>query len=351
MNFRPLALDHASKGYFVFPVNKDKIPYKGLLNWEGLASNDSQVIHSWWDEHPGALPAIAPGRSELAVIDLDQHPDKPNGFESLKAINAKIGNPFRGKSISGNGIHLWYRANIGSTNGIYPGVDRKASGGYVVAPYSMIPVEEHTAQLPDIFTGGGGSGSSSERISMSDTELDYWMLTAGDGPLSSRMQTVLSKFKPSGNEQMSRSLASVAALASAGHSGAFHAINRMLDIWLGGHHSSGDPEREFHASLRSAIERFGVAPEEGSAQYKRWLELTKEESSYQLNRDNLILALITYLDRVFPLWEDKKSDVSVKAAYRRCMKALDLVNSQEKEDRWMVAARRTMDKALGEKHV
>lgn len=133
-DFRRLALDHASKGYYVFPVSKDKVPYKGFDDWESNATVSPELIHAWWDEHPGALPAIAPGRTGHAVIDLDRHPDSPSGFISLKKLKPELSNPFMGKSLSGNGIHLWYPAEIGSANGIYPGIDRKAQGGYVVAP-------------------------------------------------------------------------------------------------------------------------------------------------------------------------------------------------------------------------
>lgn len=347
MNFRNLALDHASKGYYVFPVNKEKIPYRGLLDWENVATIDHSQVHEWWDEHPGALPALAPGRTNMAVIDLDRHPDKPSGFETIKSLKIKVGNPFHGKSISGNGLHLWYRGHIGSANGIFPGIDRKASGGYVVAPYRMIALEDHVIEIPEVFTGGGGAGSSQERQSMSDKELDLWMLTVGDGPLSARMQSVVGRFSASGNEQMSRNLAAVAALASAGHTGAFHAINKMADIWSGGKHSSGDPEREFHASLRSAIERFGRVPDEDSKLYERWLALTTENITYLRNADNLKQALSVFMERVCPKSPDLETIRKVNSAWRNSMKALDLVTTTQRENLWMELSQKNILKAIG----
>lgn len=350
-DFRPLALDHVSKGYYVFPVGKEKVPYKGHKDWEGLASTQVEMIHAWWDEHPGALPAIAPGRTGLAVIDVDRHPDSPSGFISLKKLKPDLDNPFMGKSLSGNGIHLWYPKEIGSANNIYPGIDRKAQGGYVVAPYRLPDLSSHTSVFPEEFTVGGGSQSSSERQAMSDRDLDLWMITYGDGPVSARIQSVVDRFTPRGNEQMSRSLASVAALASTGHTGAFHAINKMLDIWVGGHHTSGDPEREFHASLRSAIERFGRAPEETDAVFSKWLELTTDHTEpYVRNEANLHAALDLYLERVCPDWTERRTR-EVKQTYRRAMEALTRVTSLAQEDQWMNIAKKTITQALGVPHV
>lgn len=356
MNYRLLALDHASKGYYVFPVGKEKIPFKELKDWEGQATNDPAIIHAWWDEHPGAYPAVAPGRSGLAVIDLDRHPGEPSGFESLKKLCTVLGetfygSPVLGKSVSGMGMHMWYPADIGSANGIYPGIDRKSSGGYVVATYKLPEVSVHTTPFPEAFTVRGGAGTSSERREMTDQELDLWMITVGDGPVSARIQKVVDAFQGKGNEQMSRSLARVAALASAGHTGAFHAINKMLGIWLGGSHSSGDPEREFHASLRSAIERFGHPPDDDDALHARWLELTSDDDTYELNETNLRQALSIFMERVAPKKVDKNTAKKVNEAFRRSMKALPLVTSKAREDKWMDVSQRSIKKALGETHV
>lgn len=351
-DFRKLALDHASKGYYVFPVGKEKVPYKGLKDWEGNATTSPEMIHAWWDEHPGALPAVAPGRTNLAVIDLDRHPDSPSGFISLKKLKPELSNPFMGKSLSGNGIHLWYPEVIGSSNNIYPGIDRKAQGGYVVAPYRLPDLDYHTAVMPEEFKVAGGNKTDRERQTMTDRELDLWMLTYGDGPVSAQIQKVVDRFQGRGNEQMSRSLAAVAALASTGHTGAFHAINKMLGIWTGGHHSSGDPEREFHASLRSAIERFGRAPEETDAVFSKWLELTSEpEEEYVRNDANLHAALDLYLERVCPDWVERRTMPGVKSAYRRSMEALEQVTTLAREDQWLEIAKKNITKALGVVHV
>lgn len=351
-DFRRLALDHASKGYYVFPVGKEKVPYKGLKDWEGNASTAVEMIHEWWDEHPGALPAVAPGRTNLAVIDLDRHPDSPSGFISLKKLKPELSNPFMGKSLSGNGIHLWYPEVIGSSNNIYPGIDRKAQGGYVVAPYKLPALDFHTAVMPEEFKVAGGNKTDRERQFMTDRELDLWMLTFGDGPVSAPMQNIVSRFQGSGNEQMSRSLAAVSSLAAKGFTGAFHAINKMLEIWLGGHHSSGDPEREFHASLRSAIERFGRDPDALDEVFSRWQEITAEkEETYVLNEANLHASLDAHLERVCPDWVERRSMPGVRTAYRQCMEALQRVTSPAREDQWLDLAKKKMNKALGVNHV
>jgi len=262
MTFLDIALDHASKGYPVFPCRQDKRPKYGLSDWENVATTNVEQIKAWWAEDD-FLPAIPPGRLGLAVIDVDRHEGSEDGFSSLEAANVTIGTPVFGTSISGNGMHFWFRWDVGSVNGIYPGVDRKAQGGYVVVPYILPSPFDITWPLP-LELQFGVRASNVDRRQMSGSQLNTWLQTVGAGEPDMVMLEVLGRFKPRGNQQMSINVAKVVSLAAKGHPGAHDIISKMFDIWLSEPHYSGDPEEEFQVNVRSAVEKFGepVTPDD-----------------------------------------------------------------------------------------
>lgn len=263
MSLLERALDHASKGYPVFPCRQDKRPKMGLTDWENVATTDPQQIRDWWAEDENLLPAIPPGRVGAAVIDVDRHDGKDDGFHSLDSAGIKFPDAFWGTSLSGNGIHYWFSADVGSVNGVLPGVDRKARGGYVVVPYEM-PSSREFPPLPEELAGGV-SASDVERRNFSTAQLNSWLREVGAGEPDDAMWRVVEAFSPEGNQQMSVNIARVVSLASSEKNpspGAAKALDRMLEIWLSGDHSSGDPEEEFRVNVRSAIEKFGKWPED-----------------------------------------------------------------------------------------
>jgi len=63
------ALEHAQKGFYVFPLAPGlKIP---LLeeNWKEIASLDPDQIKEWWEKNPDANIGIACGLSPFAQFD------------------------------------------------------------------------------------------------------------------------------------------------------------------------------------------------------------------------------------------------------------------------------------------
>lgn len=64
-----IALEHAARGLYVFPVARDK----GTLTAHGFkdATIDPVQIRAWWAAHPTANPGFAPGASDVAVLDID----------------------------------------------------------------------------------------------------------------------------------------------------------------------------------------------------------------------------------------------------------------------------------------
>jgi hypothetical protein len=154
-DYLALALQHAARGWPVFPATPDKRPYTGFTDWKQRATTDLDLIRLWWaGPYRNALPAICPGRVKRVVIDVDRHPGKPDGFLELvrEAVHIPATVP-RYNSLSGFGYHYFYRGVSTSRNGLYPGVDRKARGGYVVAVCNLTRVVEVKVPLPVPFHG------------------------------------------------------------------------------------------------------------------------------------------------------------------------------------------------------
>lgn len=128
------ALDYARAGLSVLPIKaQDKVP----LTSRGVrdATTNPEVIRAWWRRWPRANIAhsILPG---LVVLDIDS----PEAFQYLHAQGFEL--PATVCSATGRGEHHWYStAGFQARNGvdIFPGVDIRAAGGYVVMPPSIHP--------------------------------------------------------------------------------------------------------------------------------------------------------------------------------------------------------------------
>lgn len=126
------ALDYARAGLSVLPLRqRDKVP----LTPRGVhdATTNLVVIRDWWRRWPGANIglAIPPG---VVVLDIDS----PESFQFLHAQGFEL--PATVCSATARGEHHWYstegfRARNGV--GLFPGIDLRAAGGYVVVPPSV----------------------------------------------------------------------------------------------------------------------------------------------------------------------------------------------------------------------
>lgn len=346
MDYLETALDHAAKGYFVFPAQANKRPVYGFNDWEGNASMDPQLIKSWWSSYSSPLPAIAPGRSGHAVVDVDKHEGKPDGDVSLE--NAGIvfdSSVFSGTSISGNGKHFWFRANVGSVNGVLPSVDRKANGGYVIAPYTLPVAESISSPLPSRLSVSPASVRLARR-NMSSKELDEWLDTIGAGPMTSEMYDITENFRATGNSHMSRDIARVVTRAAHGVPGARKALDKMSDIWVSAEHSTGDPEAEFVVNVRSAVEKFGALVVRNSPEDELLLELNPPVF---VNVEDLMTALYTYCGRIYPEWQQHPK---ILVASRRCRRYLEKylsgITTRDSIDHHRSNVKNYMDRIIGE---
>jgi hypothetical protein len=134
------ALAYASMGWPVFPVAPGgKVP--AIKGGHGCndATTDPATISEWWRRLPAANVGLACGPAGLVVVDVDP---RHGGDESLAALVIKHGEGWtrtpRVTTPSG-GTHLYFRGQIQSRNGMFPGIDIKSLGGYVVAPPSSRP--------------------------------------------------------------------------------------------------------------------------------------------------------------------------------------------------------------------
>jgi hypothetical protein len=139
------ALDLASRGFFVLPVDDRKVPY-GHLTPCGFknSTRDPAVIKDWWDAEPLANVAIACGNDyALFVIDVDVK-NGATGKESLRKLwTAPRSLTLVAKTPSG-GLHVYFKhpqVPLRAMHPEFPGIDFKGAkgGGYVLAPPSELP--------------------------------------------------------------------------------------------------------------------------------------------------------------------------------------------------------------------
>jgi hypothetical protein len=141
------ALRYAALGLAVFPLQPGgKVPLQGSGGFLDATTGSAQ-IRAWWTGAPGRNIGIATGqRSHLLIIDLDRKggKDGPVEFARWQAANSLALPLVPYVTTPSDGGHLWIRLPAGRTvpsrNGVLPGVDIKADGGYVVAPPSGVKV-------------------------------------------------------------------------------------------------------------------------------------------------------------------------------------------------------------------
>lgn len=163
-----MMLDHAlacvEQGWAVFPLvpnTKRPLTKNGFKD----ASKSAYAVRKWWAEHPDANIGLATGEvSGIVVVDVDVK-NGAKGRESLSSLKGL--SPTLTVTTPSGGWHLYYlcpQGGLRSKNGLLPGIDLKADGGYVVAPgsvidskpYEYIDAEAHISRLSEIVTEVAG---------------------------------------------------------------------------------------------------------------------------------------------------------------------------------------------------
>jgi hypothetical protein len=108
---------------------------------------DEKIIRSWWKKWLNANIAIPTGIL-FWVLDIDP---RHGGDYSLKALIARhtaLADTIR-QTTGGGGKQYLYelpdQARIACHNGVWPGIDVKGEGGYIVVPPSIHPDPPHNA--------------------------------------------------------------------------------------------------------------------------------------------------------------------------------------------------------------
>ncbi|MBI3001319.1 MAG: bifunctional DNA primase/polymerase [Deltaproteobacteria bacterium] len=139
MKSRDSALAYNARGFSVIPIEpRGKKP---LIGWEEFQTRKAarEEIKSWWTKWPAANIGIVTGAvSGMMVIDVDTEAAK----EKLKTLVADYDLHTVPRTRTGRGWQLFFQhpgVAIQNRAGVFPGLDVRGDGGYVVAPPSIHP--------------------------------------------------------------------------------------------------------------------------------------------------------------------------------------------------------------------
>jgi hypothetical protein len=135
------ALEYAARGWPVFPCHSEGSLRKRPLTHNGFhgASTDRARIETWWRWRPDALIGVPTGKLIGAVVlDIDTKDDQCNGYDTLEDLGHSILPETPMSHTASRGVHVWFanpeRELKCSAGLIGPGVDVRATGGYVIVP-------------------------------------------------------------------------------------------------------------------------------------------------------------------------------------------------------------------------
>ena len=140
------ALAYAARGWPVFPCrsgSKEPATAHGFYD----ATTDPARLQHIWRRLPDANVAISTGGPGPDVLDVDISHGR-TGYAALERARAAglIPRPAGIVATPSGGAHLYYQGS-GQRNGTLPGhgLDFRSTGGYVVAPPSMISGRSYAA--------------------------------------------------------------------------------------------------------------------------------------------------------------------------------------------------------------
>lgn len=111
------------------------------------ATTDPDQIRAWWSDQPAANIGLPTG-GDVDVFDFDGDQDGVWAFNQAAITGADLPR-LCGVSATPRGMHLYIPATgRGNKAGIYPGVDYRGAGGYVIVPPSRTPSGSYRWLLP-----------------------------------------------------------------------------------------------------------------------------------------------------------------------------------------------------------
>ena len=141
------ALWYARRGLRVHPLRTgSKLPR--LEAWQSRATSDPATISEWWSQWPAAGVAIATGaESGVIVLDIDPCHGGDDALAELERHHGELPATWRALTANG-GVHLYFRhpgVRVGNRVDVWPGIDLRGDGGYVVAPPTVLDGGRHYA--------------------------------------------------------------------------------------------------------------------------------------------------------------------------------------------------------------
>ena len=137
-----LAPAYLLRGWSIFPLPRGrKIPDRPWKRWQS-ARPSLFVVEQWFRQAPDANVAVVTGAiSGLVVADIDlvKHPDAAREFSQRSGGELPAAPTVR---TGGGGLHLFFAHPgfpVRSRAGLFPGLDVRADGAFVVAPPSLHP--------------------------------------------------------------------------------------------------------------------------------------------------------------------------------------------------------------------
>jgi putative DNA primase/helicase len=136
------ALAYSRRGWPIFPCRERQPGRKRPYTLHGFhdASRDPDTVTKWWgDCWPEALIGLPTGQvSGVVVLDVDTKNDAANGFDTLEDLGRSTLPETPMAHTPSGGEHVYYEAGDrelkNSAGLIGPGLDVRATGGYVIIP-------------------------------------------------------------------------------------------------------------------------------------------------------------------------------------------------------------------------
>jgi hypothetical protein len=124
---------YAGLGWFVFPLRPgSKEPFAGTHGFHD-ASRNPDLVETWWRRHPGANIGLATGHG-FSAVDIDSG-EALTELRKRAAGGELLWGPV---SRTRRGWHLFFAGDVPSRAGVVPHVDVRGTGGYLVAPPSVV---------------------------------------------------------------------------------------------------------------------------------------------------------------------------------------------------------------------